>query len=248
MGLNPRDPKRARTLPRGLEAAGIADIDEVQWYTYYSQQPKTILSEWTWDVKDQDGLGACASFAASGCVEVAEAVAGLPRVELASFCLYSLVSYPSDSGSGLDENATIVSTIGVPERAFSSKFSGTGGWSNSSGWPAGWKENAARHKCSVVDLGGDSSSEAWHNLVVCLLRGIPCAIGVDWPGGHSIMAVAPVFTSSSVTGILIVNSWGADWNGDGRTVRSKSNVISGVNTFGGPFAYVVPTFATPSKK
>lgn len=241
MGLIPSRKVEAFRFTK-LEAAGIPDIPESQWATFYAQQPPTILSQWVWEVMDQDGLGACAAFAATQAVEVAEAVAGLPRKRLAAFCLYSLASYPRDSGSGLDENANNVETVGIPEVEFSPAFADKGGWSNSSRWPAGWQANAAKHRCKVLDLSGNSSAEAWHNLVVMLLRGVPCTIGVDWPGGHSILAVAPVFSGSQVTGILIVNSWGADWNGDGRTIRSKANVIDGIETFGGPFAYVVPTF------
>ena len=83
---------------------------------------------------------------------------------------------------------------------------------------------------------------------MALLRGFPAAIGVDWPGGHSIIAVGVVFTSGKVTGILIQNSWGADWNGDGTTVRSRANVTNGCATFGGPFCYVSPTFRSQAAK
>jgi hypothetical protein len=246
MGLIPmRKINPIRLTP--LAAAGIPDIPESEWFAFYQQQPKTILSEWVPYVDDQDGLGACAAFAAGNAVEIAEAVAGLPPKKLAKFCLYSLVAYPRDSGSGLDENAETVETVGIPEVEFSPTFAGTGGWSNSNNWPAGWKDNAAKHRCKVIDLGGNSSSEAWHNLVVMLLRGIPCTIGVSWPGGHSIVAVAPVFTGPSCTGILIVNSWGPDDGDNGRYVRSKSNVVDGINTFGGPFAYITPTFPQDPK-
>lgn len=242
MGLIPAR-KGAQKLKFATPAdLGIPDIPESAWYDWYTQMPPTIVSQFVWQVKDQDGLGACAAFAASGAVQAAEYAAGLPQKELASFALYSLVAYPRDAGSGLDENAQTVQDVGIPEVAFSPKFAGKGGWSNSSTWPAGWKENAARHKCTVMDLGGASASEGFHNLVVMLLHGIPCTIGVDWPGGHSILAVAPVFEAKKCTGVLIVNSWGADWNGDGRTIRSRSNVTNGIATFGGPFAFICPTF------
>jgi hypothetical protein len=56
-----------------------------------------------------------------------------------------------------------------------------------------------------------------------------------------------VFTGPSCTGILIVNSWGPDDGDNGRYVRSKSNVVDGINTFGGPFAYITPTFPQDPK-
>lgn len=249
MGLIPIRPRRgmaALDIPR-LPGAHPWAIPENQWFAWYSALPKTVLSEWVPEILNQNGLGACASFAATQAVMVAEQNAGLEYKPLCAFGLYAQVAYPRDSGSGLDENANTVATVGIPEIGFSSKFQGTGGWSNPSSWPSGWQANAARHKCSVIDIGGNSTAEGWQNLVSFLLRGIPCTVGVDWPGGHSILAVAPVFTGQQATGILIVNSWGPDDGDNGRYVRSKSNIQQGMSMFGGPFAYVVPTFPSDTK-
>lgn len=252
MGLIPTRLKRglkpSAEFP-GLQAIGVPDIPESQWFTFWKARGAEMRHQRPY-IDDQDGLGACAGFAAGGSVETSERMAGLPQKQLCKFAIYALASYPADNGSSLDQYAEILTTIGVPETDFSPKFAGTGAWSNPKNWPAGWQENAKKHRVKAVDLGGNSASEGFHNLVVWLLWGRgSAAIGVDWPGGHSIEALDPVFDSSGkCTGILIANSWGPDDDNGGWYVRSRNNVTNGINTFGGPFGYWSPTFPTDTKE
>ena len=233
-----------------LQAANaFPDIPESAWATWAASHQTKGLNARKPVALDQNGYGACAAFAATNGVLFCEAVSGQPPVELSALSVYARSSpWPADNGSDLETNAKIIEQEGIPEVNFAPQYFGQDKYTNPKTWPAGWKENAAKHRCQVIDLSGDTAEQSFHNLVVALLRGFPAAIGVDWPGGHSIIAVGVVFTSGKVTGILIQNSWGADWNGDGTTVRSRANVTNGCATFGGPFCYVSPTFRSQAAK
>ncbi len=65
-------------------------------------------------IKDQDGRGACAGYAAAAALERARARRGLPYVELSGDGIYAAVNGGSDRGSGLENNMVWLRDNGIP--------------------------------------------------------------------------------------------------------------------------------------
>ena len=58
-------------------------------------------------------------------------------------------------------------------------------------------------------------------LATCLLLGFPVAIGLNW-WGHEVTAMDLVMLRGGKFGVIIHNSWGEDWEDNGRGVLTES--------------------------
>lgn len=61
-------------------------------------------------------------------------------------------------------------------------------------------------------------------LATCLFSNIPCAVDFSW-WGHSVAALRWVRISKGEWGLLVLNSWGADWGRHGLGVLQGSKMI-----------------------
>lgn len=77
------------------------------------RQPRREIFGDGW-IKDQNGRGACAGYAAASCVERARALRGLNYVELSGDGIYAAVNGGRDQGSTLERNMKWLRDNGVP--------------------------------------------------------------------------------------------------------------------------------------
>lgn len=98
-----------------------------------------------------------------------------------------------------------------------------------------WPENAIDKQFDKAEnwkAAGDFKLTNWwelqprnmDELVSCLLRRIPVAIGLNW-WGHEVTAVDAVWVNGGVA-IRIDNSWGETWGDKGRGILSGSKMYA----------------------
>ena len=190
-----------------------------EWEARLAQAPD--LSPHVRKIKDQDGVGLCASDAASQTVEVARDVAGLPHVELSGASLYKQVNGGRDAGSAIDDNLEALKSVGVVSVEF---------WGGANNWrqrePTGFATEAKKFRVlewfDLPDFGAFMSA---------LFYGFPICYGVFWEGGgHAICAVKAVKDGNG-WGCRFANSWGA-WGDGGFGTMYESQISRGIRAFG----------------
>lgn len=227
LGCLPRQTRLGELFPRLAEKIDL--IPERQWKERASQ---VTLKPYVPVVHDQDGVGSCASNAATSCLEIVRQVAGLPFVHLSPASLYKQVNGGVDRGSSIDANLQAISRNGVlPVSVWGDEIS----WRKA--FPANWKEEAAKYRLTEwYDIG------TWEEFVTAVLLGFPVCYGVWWGGGgHAICAVALVYENNQPA-VRFLNSWGTRWGEGGFGTMSRNQVVTGMNYFGA-WAARVPVYS-----
>lgn len=180
-------------------------------------------------VLDQNGTNYCWGNGPVHCVEAGRVIQGEQFVRLspASVCA-PIKGYRNVGGWGTEALRYIVEHGIVPQ----------------SEWPA----NAIDRKydnAETRELRKKFKVQEWFDLrprsemelLSCLCRRIPVAVGYNW-WGHEVTAIDPVALGNGKYGIRIDNSWGKGWQSNGRGILSGTKHL--------PDDAVAPRMTTPS--
>jgi hypothetical protein len=211
LGLTPSSEESKAKFPKF--GAHFATLDPSQW-------KETDLSSFNPDVLDQDGVGACASFAGSGGIAMGLLQAGRPKKAFNPYFLYALVNGGRDAGSSLSDVMSALMVDGVcsaemmPYRlTFKSQL------------PQQAYDDASKYKllktfhcgsfeeiCSAITLGftvplGIMVGNNFSNLDNEGVAPLPSGGG----GGHAILGIGLHQSSRYGWVIKILNSWGSSF-------------------------------------
>lgn len=174
------------------------------------------------EIKDQDAIGACASFASVSALEVLRWLQGNQHVSFSGGQLYGRVNGGVDAGSTLDDNLNEL----VRNGAVPASVVGPLDWQPSR-WPKNWKDAAAPYK--VLEAW---DAPTFEEMVSAILLGFPVVYGImigsnfvvqpdGWVapkrgsgGGHAMLGLGIVVENNRI-GIITQNSWGTRWGRNG---------------------------------
>ena len=208
-------------LPMYAQAGPNWTMEQVlQVVTDPGRTPRAEIFGDDW-VKDQDGRGACAGYAAASAVERARHYRGLARVELSGDGIYAAVNGGRDQGSGLENNMRWLRDNGVPPASEVPRWE-----YRKSRIPAKAYQEAKRFRgfeCFAVktELELASALAAGFVTVVAVQAGnggrSPDGL-IDWSNGvgnHSVV-VDDIRYRGGVLEFETANSWGLRWGARGR--------------------------------
>lgn len=197
------DGKKTGCLPRVSKVGGVCPL--------LSDRVKTIpVGEWpgligevelrsrVTKIKDQDGVGSCATESTSQGVEIVRAWSGKPYVELNPWFIYQTTSGGSDRGSSIDENLEFVRANGIAPESI---------WPRSKGWRTRPSEEA---KAAALEYRIDEFFDitTTEEIGTALLLGFPVVFG--WQG-HSCVLTQLLSTTEAE----YANSWAPTWGDQG---------------------------------
>lgn len=175
-------------------------------------------------IKDQDGVGSCATESTTQAVEITRAFDGFPWVELNPWSIYCFTSGGQDRGSSIDENLVHVRQYGIcPESV----------WPRSKGWQT--KPTAeAMEAAKLFKIQEFYDCTTTEEIGTALLLGFAVVYG--W-NGHS--CVLTELLSANPATAKYANSWAPSWgdNGFGTINLSSINFAYG--------AFAVRTISAP---
>jgi hypothetical protein len=209
------------SLPRYAQAGPNWTLEQIlQVITDTSWTPAVEVFGDSW-VKDQDGRGACAGYAAASALERARAKRGLAYVELSGDGAYAAVNDGRDAGSGLEENMVNIRDNGIPPASEVPRWE-----FRKSKIPAKAYQEAKRFRgfeCFAVrtEIELASALAAGFVTVVAVHAGnggrSPDGL-VDWSNGvgnHSVV-VDDIRYRQNTLEFQTANSWGLRWGERGR--------------------------------
>ncbi len=205
-GCLPRASKPGEWCP--MLAERIAVIDPREWDGILAEREKAGESlkgrNDVRKIKDQDGIGSCATESTAQAIEVTMVRSGQPWEELNPWSIYRVTSGGRDTGSNIDANLQHARDIGVLPCSFFPRYDATGKIVNR--WnarpPAGWEEIASQYR---IDEWYDTTTVAEGGTALLLGYGLV----VGW-SGHSELIVDLLPGGNG----MVANSWGKGW-GDG---------------------------------
>lgn len=205
-------------------------VPRSQWRTFQIFTPQFI--------KDQDAIGACASFASTSALEGVRLLQGNNPVEFSGGQLYGRVNGGVDAGSTLEDNLRELQLNG----AVPVEYVGHLDWQPRR-WPRNWRDLAKDYR--VLEAWDCPSFE---EIVSAILRGYPVVYGIfigtnfvvqsdGWVarkrgsgGGHAMLGYG-VVVERNRTGILTLNSWGARWGINGSAIVPEDYFASWTDAF-----------------
>lgn len=172
-------------------------------------------------IKDQDGIGACAGYAAASCLERARFKRGQQFVELSGDGAYAAVNDGYDRGSGLEENMVNIRDNGIPPASEVPRWE-----YRKSKIPAKAYQEAKRFRGFEM-----FAIKTELELASALAAGFPCVVAVhagnggrspdgliDWSNGvgnHSVVVDDLRYRDGKLE-FQTANSWGLRWGERGR--------------------------------
>lgn len=212
--------KKTGCLPRAAKPGYLCSlfgdqipvIDPGEWPSLLGE---VELRSFVNKIKDQDGVGSCATESTSQAVEIVRAWEGQQFVELNPWSLYYFSSGGQDNGSSIDTNLKLARDQGICPESI---------WPRSKGWRAKPSADAMEAaKLYTIQEFYDITTLA--EFGTALLLGFPVVFG--W-SGHSVVATRLLTVST----FEYANSWASSWGDDGfGTLR-----LSSVNFNYGAFA------------
>jgi hypothetical protein len=192
-GCNPRVTKVGAICP--LLSERIQVIPEREWSDLIGKIELSKCVSW---IKDQDGVGSCATESTSQGVEVIGRFSGHEFEQLNPWFVYYTTSGGRDRGSSIDENLAFVRENGIAPESV---------WPRSKGWQEkpsdeAYEEAKRFRILEFYDITGSAE------FATALFHGFPVVFG--WQG-HSVLAVEMINTRE----FRYANSWGRNWGDDG---------------------------------
>lgn len=192
-GCLPRTSRPGEVCPLFREYIDV--IPQEEWKEYVG---KIDLRDHVNHIKDQDGVGSCATESTAQGVEVSRDFAGFEWVRLNPWFIYYHTSGGTDRGSSIDDNLRFVRENGVvPESV----------WPRSKGWRTKPSEEAYEAALNfTIEEFFDLSSIA--EAGTALLKGFPVVFGWE---GHSVLYTSVITRRKGE----YANSWDSDWGDEG---------------------------------
>lgn len=193
-------------------------IPRSEWRGMIEEQKRTktrlvdICDQAGLKIKDQNGTNYCWVFGATRTIEIMRVVQNQPLVSLSPASVGGpITGFQNEGGWGTNAMEYIVEHGLVPSQY----------WPDTAINRSYWTEENKR-------IAMDYRPTKWwelrprnlEQLMSCLLRRIPVAVGYNW-WGHEVCAVAAEDEGS----IIIDNSWGASWGTRGRSIIAGSRVL-----------------------
>jgi len=149
-------------------------------------------------VKDQDGVGSCATESTAQAVEIARDLMGWEWVQLNPWFIYHHTSHGRDAGSSIDENLRFARERGIAPESV---------WPRSQGWRAEPSDEAyeAARAYRILEFYDITNTR---ELGSALLLGFPVVFGWD---GHSVVYTSMVDPRTGE----YCNSWSPSWGDQG---------------------------------
>lgn len=212
--------KKAGCLPRASKPGyycslfedKVPVIDPSDWTSIIGE---VELRSFVRKIKDQNGVGSCATESTSQAVEMVRNWESQDWVELNPWSLYYFSSGGQDNGSSIDTNLKLARDQGICPESI---------WPRSKGWQAKPSADAMEAaKLYTIQEFYDITTIA--EFGTALLLGFPVVFG--W-SGHSVVATQLLTTTT----FEYANSWAPSWGDQGfGTLR-----LSSVNFNYGAFA------------
>lgn len=215
-GCLPRKSKPGTMAP--LLEEHIAIIDQREWDTILEDRIANDVALFgrrdVNKIKDQDGVGSCATESTSQAIEVVAERCGFEFEELNPWSIYRVTSDGRDRGSNIDTNLQFARDVGVLPCSYFPRYNENGGVVNR--WnarpPAGWEAEAAKYR---INEWFDMTSIS--EVGTALLCGYPVVVG--W-SSHSEVMVDLLPGKKAV----VANSWSTGWGDKGFHVEPLSKI------------------------
>jgi hypothetical protein len=216
--ITPKGFGRGLDLPEHPDYSGVAEpfpdsllIPRSEWQARIEEREErkatlqTYLDAYGVQVKDQGRTNYCWINAPTYCVEVMRARQGLVHVPLSPASAGAQIKGFRNVGGWGKEGLEFLAANGAvpsqywPDNAIDRKYA--------------TPENKERARWYRPDEWWVLANRDIDQLVSCLLRGIPVAVGYNW-WGHEVTAIDPVWLDGEAA-IRIANSWGKGWGENG---------------------------------
>lgn len=219
-GCLPRVSRPGEWCSLAAEAIGVIPVEE--WAGLIPDAPN--LRQRVNKIKDQDGVGSCATESTTQATEITRDMSGQPWVELNPWFIYHTSSGGRDSGSSVDANLRFVREKGIAPESV---------WPRSKGWRA--KPSAEAYEAALsyrIEEFYDIQNTT--EIGSALLKGFPVVFG--WSGHSCVLTRLLTPTQAEYA-----NSWG-NWGDQG---FGKINLRS-INFGYGAWALRVPQMSAPA--
>lgn len=182
-------------------------------------------------IKDQDGVGACAGYAAASALERARARRGLVFVELSGDGIYAAVNGGRDQGSGLENNMKWLRDNGIPPAELVPRHEYRKSRISAKAYEEGKRFKG--FECFAL------RSEV--ELASAIVSGYSCVIAchagnggrspdglIDWTNGvgNHCVVCDDLRVRNNVLEFQVANSWGLRWGERGRGWLRWANHLS----------------------
>lgn len=182
-------------------------------------------------VKDQDGVGACAGYAAASALERSRARRGLVYVELSGDAIYAAVNGGRDQGSGLENNMVWLRDNGIPPAELVPRHEYRKNRIPAKAYTEGKRFKGFECYALRSELELASAIVGGFSVVIACHAGnggrSPDGL-IDWSNGvgnHSVVC-DDVRLRNGVFEFQIANSWGLRWGERGRGWLRWANHLS----------------------
>ena len=205
-----------------------AEIEESITDSFWVRAAQVFGDEW---IKDQDGIGACAGYAAASALERARARRGLEYVELSGDAIYAAVNGGRDQGSGLENNMRWLRDNGIPPAAGIPRHEYRKNRIPAESYVQGKRFRGFECYALNSEIELASAIVGGYSAVIAVHAGnggrSPDGL-IDWsngPGNHSVVC-DDMRLRNNVWEFQIANSWGLRWGEAGRGWLRWANHMS----------------------
>lgn len=213
--------RRVSSMPMYVGSGPMWTLEQIlEVITDASWTPRAEIYGDEW-IKDQDGIGACAGYAAASAVERARHARGLNYVELSGDGIYAAVNGGRDQGSALEANMVWLRDNGVPPASEVPRHEYRKNRIPAKAYQEGKRFRGAETYAINSELELASALAAGFVTVVAVEAGngglSPDGVS-DWrngPGNHSVV-VDDIRYRNGKLEFQTANSWGIRWGQRGR--------------------------------
>lgn len=181
----------------------------------------TDLSHEIRRVLDQNGVLCCTAAAAVGALQLIRTADGLADRHLSMGVLYGQINGGVDAGAAIDDALEALQTTGTCSVQHAPELEWRQGY-----WPANWRALAANFRIAEA-----FDAETLDDVGSGLELHYPTVAGIFWgSAGHAVIVIGKRRVQTRWEWLLL-NSWGAHWEDDGRAYVSEQ-AMAGIRTFG----------------